>query len=462
MFSPHEKTTWVGFPNRVVWAACLAAVVCCCQSTALPAAEAPSPDLLQLIGDLVGDADKEMRAIGLQQVRAEVPGAAATGHFVQLLPKLRPEARAELIDALGERGDPAARAAVLDAAQGPDEAVRSAALRALAKLGTEADVPLLVPRTAAGPDGEQQAARQSLIQLKGDGVNRALTAQVGPAPADVRVQLLAILAARNAVESLPAVVAAASAPDAPVRLAALDALRVLADDRQTGDVVKLLQNAASAEQRTKAEATLLALCGRGRENCVPALAASLDGADGETRVTLLQALARAGGAAALESVASCLVDADQTVQDEAVRMLSSWPDRAVVPHLEKLAGEETLRHHVLAVRGLIRLASPEGERPADLRLLGQSIRAAKRRDEKQLGLGVLGRVVSLDALALAVSLLDDPQIAEDAGWTAGLIAEGLPAGNQDAIRAALRQVLDRTRTPKPRAQAEKVLGNTAP
>jgi hypothetical protein len=161
----------------------------------------------------------------------------------------------------------------------------------------------------------------------------------------------------------------------------------------------------------------------------------------------------------MESVASCLEDQDQAVRDEAVRMLSLWPDRAVVPRLEKIAAAESLRHHVLAIRGLVRLASPEGDQPADLKLLGGAIRLAKRRDEKQLALGVLSRATNADSLALAVSLLDDPMIAEDAGWTAGVIAEGLLAENQEAVRVAMRQVLDRAQSQKTREQAQKVLNS---
>jgi HEAT repeat protein len=458
MPSSHKETQYFLSSNRIFGTACLAAVLWGgIAAASLLAAEAPSADLLQLIADLVSDPDKEMRAIGLQQVRTEASGEAATKEFVQLLPKLRPEACAELVEALGERGDATARPAVLDVLQSPDEATRAAALRALAKLGSEADVPLLVQRTAAGSAAEQLAASQSLTRLKSEGVNAAIVAQLGPAPSGLRVQLLKILAARNAVEALPAVVAGASDPDAMVRLAALDALRVLADEGQTGDLVKLLQTAQTDAHRTKAEAALLALCSRARDKCVPALASGLAGADARTRATLLQALARAGGPAALEAVASCLKDPEQTVRDEAVRMLSLWPDQTVVPRLKEIAAAESLRHHVLAIRGLVRLASPEGDRPADLKRLGEAIRLAKRRDEKQLALGVLSRAATAESLTLAVSLLADPTITEDAGWTAGVIAENLPAENQEAVRAAMRQVLDRTQSQKAREQAQKVL-----
>lgn len=421
------------------------------------AAEAPSEELLQLIADLVGDSDNQMRAIGLQQVRNEAPGEAATKRFVELLPKLRPEARAELVEALGERGDAAARPAVLEMTQSSDEPVRVAALRALAGVGSDADVSLLVRRTATDSATEQLAAAQSLVRLKGDRVNTAITAALAPAAPNVRVKLLEILAVRNAKESLPAILASASAPDAAVSLAALDALRVLADAGQTADLVKLLQAATADAQRTKAEAALLALCGRAKEKCVPALATGLANADARTRPVLLQALARAGGPEALQAVAGRLDDEDQSVRDEAVRMLSLWPDRAVAPRLVKIAGGESLRHHVLAIRGLVRLAAPEGDRPADLKLLADAIRLAKRRDEKQLALGVLTRAATPESLALAVSLLDDPTLAENAGQAAATIAANLPAGHQNEIRSAMQKVLERTKSPQTREQAQKVL-----
>lgn len=437
---------WVGL---MLWTGALAGQVL--------AAEPPSEDLLKLIAELVGDSDHQMRAIGLQQIRSEAPGEAATKRFAGLLPKLGPEARAELVDALGDRGDAAARPAVLEMVQSPDEPVRAAALRALSGVGRDADVPLLVQRTAAASAAEQLAAAQSLVRLKGDGVNAAITAALGSVAPNARIKLLEILATRNAKEALPAILTAASGSDAAVCLAALDALRVLADDGQTADLVKLLQAAQADAQRAKAEAALLALCSRGKEKCVPALAAGLANADAPARPVLLQALARAGGPAALEAVAGRLDDEDQAVRDEAVRMLSLWPDRTVVPRLLKIAGGESLRYHVLAIRGLVRLASPEENQAADLKLLADAIRLAKRRDEKQLALGVLTRTASPESLALAVALLDDPTLAEDAGRAAATIAGNLPADQRSEIHSAMRKVLQRTKSPQTREQAQKTL-----
>ena len=72
-------------------------------------AEEADSDLLQMVVDLVGDADRDMRALGFQQVREEVPGEAATQKFAALLPQLNAESQVGMLEALGDRGDRAAR-----------------------------------------------------------------------------------------------------------------------------------------------------------------------------------------------------------------------------------------------------------------------------------------------------------------------------------------------------------------
>ena len=93
-----------------------------------------SSDQLDAIVNLICDKDKDMRALGLQQVREEAKGEAATKRLATLLPKLEPEAQAGLLDALADRGDRAARPAVLEMVKSPAEQVRTAALRAVGSL----------------------------------------------------------------------------------------------------------------------------------------------------------------------------------------------------------------------------------------------------------------------------------------------------------------------------------------
>ena len=69
----------------------------------LSAAEDAGDELVQMIISLISDKDRDMRTVGLQQVREEAKGPAATRRFAALLPKLPAESQAGLLDALGDR-----------------------------------------------------------------------------------------------------------------------------------------------------------------------------------------------------------------------------------------------------------------------------------------------------------------------------------------------------------------------
>src|SRR6516162_636906 len=79
----------------------------------LRAADEKPDELVQMIVKLLGDEDREFRAAGLDQVRTGAKGAAATKVFAARLPKLDASAQAALLSALADRGDMAARPAVL-------------------------------------------------------------------------------------------------------------------------------------------------------------------------------------------------------------------------------------------------------------------------------------------------------------------------------------------------------------
>ncbi len=414
--------------------------------------------LLQMVAELVGDEDRDMRALGMEQVREAAPGEEATKRFVGLLSDLEPEAKAELVEALGERADAAARPAILELVDSDQPAVRSAALRALAGLGVVDDVPLLAEKAAAGPAEEQQAAQRSLVRLRAEKTDDAIVATLADARAEVRAELLKALAARNAKQALPAVFECAAEPDPVVRLAALDALRYLADEGQVSELVTIVQTAEDEAQRRKAALALLVVCSRGREKCVESIAAALNDADEANGIVLLRALARCGGPTALEVIAAQMQDDSEAIRDEAVRMLSFWPNAAVAHYLKALSeNDENSRHQILAIRGLVRLASPQKEKLADVKMLADAMKSATRPAEMILALGVLGNLASAEALAAALPAIENASVVEEAGLAVTMIAEKMEDGDQDRIQAAMQKVLDQVQKPETRRRAQEVL-----
>ena len=424
------------------------------------AAQDEPDDQLTLILSLISNADRDMRALGLEQVREGVPGEAATKRFTKLLADLSSEGQAALLEALGDRRDAAARPAILQMLESDTETVRAAALGALGSLGSIEEIPLLALKAAGDSKLEKDAARLSLIQLRGDEVNVQIVAAMADAEPNVQAALLGVLAARNAKDALPKVLEKAEDPDPAVRLAAIGALRFLADESQTAAVVKILIGAKDDTQRRPTELALLTLAGRGGPACAGAITAGLADADAQARVVLLRGLARAGGAEALKTVLARVEDDDELVRDQAVRMLSGWSDPAVVSHLLEIAKKDgNLRHQVLAIRGLVRLAGPQGDKPADPATLTEVTKLAKRPGEKRLVLGALSGLPTPASLALAVPLLDDPAVMEEAGLAAVMIAERIQEADKDKIRAAMEKVGKTAKTPEIRKRAEKVLAS---
>ena len=89
----------------------LAAVLLSIGLTSFLTAEArgADDDAVDMIVELVSGSDNDMRELALQQIREKVPGKDATMRFVKLLPTLPTDVQVKLIDALGDRGDAAAR-----------------------------------------------------------------------------------------------------------------------------------------------------------------------------------------------------------------------------------------------------------------------------------------------------------------------------------------------------------------
>ncbi len=118
--------------------------------------EEAADDLVSLIVGLLGEKDKDLRAVGLDQIRTEAKGEAATRQFAAQLPKLSADAQAGLLSALADRGDAAARPAVVELLRAThDEPVKVAAIGALGALGDVRDLPSSAFLFVVGLEGRE-------------------------------------------------------------------------------------------------------------------------------------------------------------------------------------------------------------------------------------------------------------------------------------------------------------------
>jgi hypothetical protein len=100
------------------------------------------------------------------------------------------------------------------------------------------------------------------------------------------------------------------------------------------------------------------------------------------------------------------------------------------------------RYQIRALRGYIRIARqlnlPTQQR---LEMCQRALDVAQRDEEKKLVLEVLARNPSPKSLSLAVSLVDNAGLRNDAGRVAVAIAEKIVQRNREAVAAAMQQVI---------------------
>ncbi len=412
----------------------------------IPAAEEASEDVVRAVVALLADEDKDVRALGLQQVREAAKGPAATKRFVAVLPTLAPEAQAGLLDALGERCDRTARPAVLEMLKSRDMQVRAAATRALGPLGQASDAAVLASLLAASAGGEKTAARSSLVRLSGPTVNAAIAAALKEVPPGARAELIEVLVTRRAKDSVPSFLAAAEDPDAAVRAAALAALGQLAGPEHVANLVQLVLKAPKGPRRDAVEKTVMFVCARTADpdkRAGPVLAA-VARLDAEQQTVLLPTLGRVGGQPALKIIEEAI--ADPRRREAGVQALCNWPDASVAPRLLDLAQTAgSPQHRAMALAALIRVAPLPDKRPdaQKLGLLRQAMTLATRDEERNLVLRRARAIRAIETLRFVAPYMDQPAFAQQACETVVELAHhrGLREPNKAEFDRALDAVI---------------------
>jgi HEAT repeat protein len=374
-------------------------------------------DLVKTVSDLVSDKDKDVRAVGLEQVREEVKGAAATRRFAALLPSLAPEAQIGLLGALAERGDAAAKPAVLELFSKSQGDVRGAAIRALGALGDKADVPRLTK--LLDDPGSDQDAVAAITRLHGEDINAALCAEMKTASPGQRVKLVQLLVARHAVDSVPTLLEAAKDADAGVRIAALAGLGQMAGPDGVAKLAHLILDAKDPTAREEAEKALMLIAQRDPkikldQRAIPLLKV-MSGLSEKEQTELLPALGRIGGAPALNVIEAGLASKDSARRAAALRGLCNWPDGSVAPRFVELAlATDDPAERKLLVDALIRVAPlPDKQRSAAERLamLKKGMELASSHDQKATALKRASAILSIETLHFVAPYMDQPEFS---------------------------------------------------
>jgi HEAT repeat protein len=329
--------------------------------------------------------------------------------------------QADLLGALADRGDKAARAAAVEALASPAAQVRLAAIRALGPLGDPADVAGMAQRLTAGPADERTAARKTLVRMCGDGFTPAIVAELKKATPEPRTALIAVLTERRAADSAAAILAFVADADAGTRKAAMAALGALARPEHVAAMLAGVLKAEPGPEREAAERAVVSVCNRIKapEKRAELILTPWESHNAADQIALLPLLGRVGGARTLKIVEAAITDSDPLRRAAGLQALCNWPDASAAEKLLDLARnakDSSQRHKALLAYARIAV-SPDVQTPAArLAMLETAMSLASTAEERCyiLKRGTAKTLRTVETLRFALPYVDRPECAEEA------------------------------------------------
>ena len=392
--------------------------------------------------------DKAMFQLALGTAR-EFPGDKIDQALAAELGRAAPERAALLLTAMTDRPETVVLPAVLQAAGSGPKAARLAALAALGRVGDATCVaPLVQIATDADPE-LAQTAKAALAELPGDKANAEIVARLSKTEGRAYPVLIEVVGQRR-IDATPELIKAAGNSDPAVRRAALTALGETVGLEKLSVLIEHVVSPKHAADAQVARQALHAACVRmpQREECAEQLAKAVERSPVETKIALLQILGAMGGGKALQTVGAAAQSSEPPLQDTGTRLLGEWMTVDAAPVLLELAkadpGEN--KYQGRALRGYLRLARqfvmPENERAEICR---NALAICRQPAEQKLVLDVLKRHPTIEALKLAVRIMQTPELKPEATSVAMAIAQKLGGKDADARQVLAQAGLDKVK-----------------
>ena len=418
---------------------------------------ADTPDeFLQLVVKLIDDSDREFRAAGLDQVRTGAGGSAGTKLFAGRLLELDSAGQPALVSALADRGDPAARRAIVGLLKSSaDEKVRTAAIRALGRLGEPADLPLLLTYLSSKSAAEQAAARAALTQMRGEKITKSLAVELSSVAPAVKATLIEVLAARRASNELPAFLAASVDDNGQVRTAAMAALGQLANADQIAVMLPGILKAQKGSERDAAEKSVALVCSRidNEDERGSQLIKAFDAVEIGQRDQLLSLVGRVGGKKLIDFVGQIATGNDAQRRKLGIDALGKWPDASTADKLLEIANNTNDSvERGQAFQGYVKIAATRDKRNDRQRLdrMKEAMKAAKSNEEQLLVINRCRTAYDVETLRFVLPYVDEEPFAETACETIVELAHHreIRDPNKVEFNKALEKVLAITKNPE--------------
>ncbi len=407
-------------------------------------------DGIALLREQLGNGDYILFSAAVQTAQ-EMPGSEVTAVLAESLDGLPADNQILVMETLGLRKDAKALPTLFGMAKQGTDAVRIAAIAAIAEIDAASAVPVLVALLDSAHRAVADAAQEALGSLTSKDADAAVMKMFAGSQTQPRMVALALMERRRMTDALPVLLKAAKDSDGKVRPAAIKMVGELGGPDQLGPLLGVLLELDDSGDLEAARQALSDVCGKAddAEACGGQLVGRLDRASADQKIVLLRVLSGLGGQDALQAVRQAVADSDSDVHAAAIRALGAWKTADAAPYLLTLAKEaDTPGDKALCLRAYLGMAGrrdlPVAQR---LDMCRAAVSLVQSDGEKRQLLGTLGNINSTEALDVIAPYLNDPAIRQEAVLASLKIAEQLlkarDSGNHaPKLIAPLEKVVD--------------------
>jgi len=391
---------------------------------------------LSLLVDSVGDKafddllratvsfNKELSARALE-LADRIPGEKATARWIELMAKASPDVQAQIIGMLGRRGDASALPAIREKLGSHRKVIKLASIPAAATLGGEAVFSDLLPLLRTDQEDEIAAVKQALLGYPSPLLIPESVKILDKVPFPSQVALIEILSERHAKEHVDVLFAKTESKDEDVRRATLTSLVNLAGPEDMPRLIKMLLGTDRNQDVRLIQDAIVASAIQieDKERRADLLLETMQTAAEKKQPDLMRPLSRIGGTKALQAVMDKTKSENLQVQSVAISVLADWPDFKATEELSRIwRNTESQKYLLVAIGGYVRIVhesdmSPETKLERYKEVLGHVSSPAA----KAIVIGRLGAIRSLEALRIAVSFLEHPELRSQAAAAAARI-----------------------------------------
>jgi hypothetical protein len=214
------------------------------------------------------------------------------------------------------------------------------------------------------------------------------------------------------------------------------------------------QNAVAALKAVLAKAT-------DKDAAAQVMIGKMEASGTEVRLSMLATLNALGGPIALKTVIDAAKASDEALRETGIRTLSEWPDYEAAEILLSMASnpETTLTHHVLAIRGAIRLIKDSDSAPLNDRtaLCFKAFDQARRDEEKKQAISAMGSLPNEKVAGRLLELTKDINLKAEAGLGAVELAGKMLRTNRQAARDLAQKIRDLNISDEVNSRADRII-----